>query len=192
MAKKAVKKVGAKKTASKKEVKKAPVKKEAPKKVVVKEAPKTQIVAKKIGKNLIVVIDNKKYTKVNPTESEITSIQTKVLLYNKTKSESKKEELIRLVDKTVAEVEKKIAVKKGIAHVAKKEKKEVKKAEAIQKEIEKDKMALIDELTEKAQEQPLNEEETAKLRKLMKAAGIVEQKTEEKPVVSSYRRSGEH
>lgn len=185
-AKKVVKKENPKKTVKtvKKTVK--PVKKE----VVKKE--ESNIFAKQVGKNLIVIIDGKKYTKIAPTQVELTSIKTKILLFNKTKSTSKKEELMRLIDKTVAIKETKEAVRKGVKTSIKKEVKENKKEIAKIKEVEKDKMGLIDELSEKASKDGLNKEETQKLKELMKLAGFVEATQKVEAVVSSFKRNGEY
>lgn len=194
MAKKAT---PAKKVAAKKVVKKASPKKAAPKKVAVKKEERKKLIAdtisaKQIGKNLIVIIDGKKYTKIAPTTSEITSIKTKILLYNKKNDPSKKEELLRLIDKTVVEKEKKAAVKAGVKAIVKKEAKNERKEVAELKKVEKDKMGLIDELSEKAEKDGLNQEETEKLKRLMKAAGFVEEKQQVQATVAPVRRSGEH
>ena len=56
-----------------------------------------QITARKIGKNLIVMIDNVKYVKVINDVETLESIQNKIKLFNKVNGKSKKQELIDIL-----------------------------------------------------------------------------------------------
>lgn len=80
-----------------------------------------EIKSKQVGKNLIVIIDGKKYTKVGKNTEELQPIKNKILLYNKKNSEALKKTIIKLVDKTVDEKEAKAAKKKGLKKGIKKE-----------------------------------------------------------------------
>lgn len=119
MAKKAVKKEAPKKVAPKKVVKAAP-KKEAAKKAPTKKVLE-QLSAKKVGNNLIIIIDKKKYTKKVDAES-VKRISNKILLYNKNNNQTIKNELLDIFEpsRLVQEVQK--SKEKGL-------KKSLKKAE---------------------------------------------------------------
>jgi hypothetical protein len=94
---------------------------------------KTEIVAKKYGRNLVVVIDNEKRTRVINTDKDKQDeelIKSKITLFNKKNNDLLKEQILNLVDITKESRDKLVAEKKGIKKAIKKE---VKKKE--QKEI---------------------------------------------------------
>lgn len=93
---------------------------------------KETIKAMTVGKNFIVVVDGKKYSK-QVTVEEAKSITNKVLLFNKINSKTKKEEILSLFEKKKQE-EKVLAIKeKGIKKAIKKEVKS--KDKEVKKEI---------------------------------------------------------
>lgn len=115
--------------------KKETTKKVATKKVATKkEVVKKQISFKSVGRNVILLIDNQKYSKAIPEKAQRDNIQALVEAYNKTNSIKKKQEIIELmlVNKTTEKSRKeeilaetpnsakKIAEKKEVKEVAKK------------------------------------------------------------------------
>lgn len=131
---------------------KSPAKKVATK-VAKKEVSKLEdIKATKVGKNLIVMIDKQKHVKANITDKELKSIQTKVLLYNKTKTETRKKDIINLMkseDVKVKEVKETKA--KGIKAAIKKEEKVVKSKTKKQVEEPKDLLSEVRTAHEKGE-----------------------------------------
>ena len=123
---------------------------------------KKEIVAKKYGRNLVVVIDGQKMTKVINTEDDKKveeSIKNKILLYNKKNNDSVKDQIIGLIDTTKQIKEKEVAEKKGIKKAIKKE---VKK-EKVVKKATKSNVNLIEEL----QSKELTKDDVTKLEELL-------------------------
>jgi hypothetical protein len=141
------------------------------------------IVAKKYGRNLVIVIDDKKITKVINTEEDKKieeSVKNKILRYNKKNNEILKDEIIKLIDKTIVENENKIIEKKGI-------KKSIKKEIKSKKNIKKEKLDIITELESKE----LSIDDINKLEKLLQKTKKI-QKTEEIKSTEGIKRKGEY
>ena len=149
---------------------------------------KKQIVAKRYGKNLVVVIDGEKRTRVINTEKDKQDeevIKTKIANYNKKNNQLLLEEIVYLVDTTKREREEKEAREKGAKKAIKKE---VKKGT---KEI-KSKEKSVNELVNTLKGTILNSENIAELENILAKAKGVQKKieTSAKPTKSAYR--GEH
>jgi hypothetical protein len=141
------------------------------------------IVAKKYGRNLVIVIDDKKITKVINTEEDKKieeSVKNKILRYNKKNNEILKDEIIKLIDKTIVENENKIIEKKGI-------KKSIKNEIKSKKNIKKEKLDIITELESKE----LSIDDINKLEKLLQKTKKI-QKTEEIKSTEGIKRKGEY
>lgn len=110
-------------------------KKVVAKKVTVKTSGKVetkeQIKAKKVGKNLVVIIGKTQHVLPNATKAQIDKISTKVVTFNKSNSETRKNDILQLL-KTEATKEKetKVTKAKGVKAVIKKVVKTTKKSEA--------------------------------------------------------------
>lgn len=85
-----------------------------------------QIKAKQVGLNMIVVINEQKYSK-KCTKEEIDSIKNKILLYNKKPTKTLENQLIKMFDKTIEKKEIEKAKAKGIKKTIKKTTAKVKK-----------------------------------------------------------------
>ncbi len=152
-------------------------------------ATKETITAKQIGKNLIVVIDGKKHTKVCNTKEEIEPIKNKILLFNKRNSASLKKEILSLVDKSIGEKDKKDAKTKGLKKSLKKVVKKASVKTAKKAKVEKD---LIAGLKEKSESEGLDADEVTQLEELIRKNKKVIAK--EEPAVTApveRQRSGE-
>lgn len=149
---------------------------------------KKQIVAKRYGKNLVVVIDGEKRTRVINTEKDKQDeevIKTKIANYNKKNNQLLLEEIIYLVDTTKREREEKEAREKGTKKAIKKEvKKGTKEAKSKEKSV--------NDLVNTLRSTKLNSENIAELENILAKAKGVQKKTETpaKPTKSAY--SGEH
>jgi uncharacterized protein YlzI (FlbEa/FlbD family) len=154
------KKVSTKKVATKKTpVKKDTVKKEVIKKEVIKQK---EIKAQLIAKNLITLIDGKKYVLKTPSANVVKSITNKIKLYNKKNSDMLLEEILLLVDVKIVEEQKKEAIKKGI-------KKEIKISEKKTKtKVEVPTLSLAEQIKTKLASNDLSEQERKELRNLLK------------------------
>lgn len=153
-------------------------------------ATKETITAKQIGKNLIVVIDGKKHTKVCNKKEEIEPIKNKILLFNKRNSATLKKEILLLVDKTIVEKETKTAKAKGVKKSLKTEKKKATKTTVKKAKVEKD---LIQGLVEKSESEGLDAEEVTKLEELIRKNKKVIAKEEKAPEAPpERRRTGEY
>jgi uncharacterized membrane protein len=153
--KKATKKVPAKKVAVK----------VAPKEVVKKEVVKQrEIKAQMVAKNFICMIDGNKKVLKNPTEAQIKTLTNKVKLYNKKNTDALLEEIILLVDVTVAIEETKKATTKGLEKILKKEKKTTKTKETIIAPV----LTLAEQIKAKLASNDLSEQERKELRALLK------------------------
>lgn len=157
MAKKDEKKEAPKKAAPKK----APVKKATAKKVV---EPQKEIKAQMVAKNLVCMIDGQKKVLKNPSDADVKIISNKVKLYNKKNSDTLLEEIILLVDKTVAEDNTKVAKTKGLEKIIKKEGKAKGKKEAAVAPT----LSLAEQIKAKLASNDLSEQERKELRGLLK------------------------
>lgn len=149
---------------------------------------KKQIVAKRYGKNLVVLIDGEKRTRVINTEKDKQDeevIKTKIANYNKKNNQLLLEEIVYLVDTTKREREEKEAREKGAKKAIKKE---VKKGT---KEV-KSKEKSVNDLVNTLKSTTLNSENIAELENILAKAKGVQKKIETpaKPTESAYR--GEH
>ena len=149
---------------------------------------KKQIVAKRYGKNLVVVIDGEKRTRVINTEKDKQDeevIKTKIANYNKKNNQLLLEEIVYLVDTTKREREEKEAREKGAKKAIKKE---VKKSTKEAKSKEKSVNGLVNTL----KNTELNSENIAELENILAKAKGVQKKIETpaKPTKSAY--TGEH
>lgn len=145
-----------------------------------------EIVAKRYGLNLVVMIEGRKITRVIKTDKDKEDevlIKNKILLYNKRNNKNLLQEIINLVDTRKAEVEKQEAEKKGLKKAIKKETKK----EKVSKKVKEEKVNLIDEL-EKTE---LSKEDTARLEALLNKTKSTQKKEEVKPVVAATKRTGE-
>lgn len=148
---------------------------------------KTEIVAKKYGRNLVVVIDGTKRTRVIATEADKKDeevIKDKITRFNKKNSDKLLNEIINLVDPSNKEKEIIEAKKKGIKKAIKKE---VKKEAKQTKEKAKSTSELIDELSKTE----LTGEDSAKLEKLLNKGKQVKEVTTVPTTVTKSPRRGE-
>lgn len=149
---------------------------------------KKQIVAKRYGKNLVVVIDGEKRTRVINTEKDKQDeevIKTKIANYNKKNNQLLLEEIVYLVDTTKREREEKEAREKGTKKAIKKEvKKGTKEAKSKEKSV--------NDLVNTLKSTKLNSENIAELENILAKAKGVQKKIETpaKPTKSAY--TGEH
>lgn len=152
---------------------------------------KKEIVAKRYGKNLVVMIDGGKITRVIDTDKdkkdEVT-IKTKIALYNKKNSKELKDQIIDLVDVKKKEKDKKLAEKKGVKKAIKKEAKTTTKNKKEAKEVVKSKSELIKELGGKE----LTEDDAAELQALLDKIKNKEKQTETSAKVAPQLRTGEY
>lgn len=149
-----------------------------------------QIKAQKVGKNLIIVIDNKKLVKKDITDKEEVSIKNKILLFNKKPNETLKKSIINLVDKTIEVKAKKEALKKGL-------KKSIKKQPKAKKEVKRTIDTLINKIkTSEIKRDNLTPDEISNLAAFFKAllekAKKIEEKIEEKAITTQQPRKGEY
>ena len=121
-----------------------------------------EIKAKQVGKNVIVIIDNQKFTKVCTAE-EATTLKNKILLFNKKNSKSLKEQILKLVDKSIKVKEEKEAKTKGIKKALKKVTKSVKSKF---KKVES--KSLVEQVETEFKEGNFSEEEIKRLEDLLK------------------------
>lgn len=160
--KEAPKKVAAKKTESKKApTKKVAVKKETVKKVVEKQ---NEIKAQMVAKNLITIIDGKKFVLKSPAADVVKSVTNKIKLYNKKNSDMLLEEIMLIVDVKIEETNKKEATKKGLEKVIKKEAKKDKTKTAVIAPT----LSLAEQIKAKLASNDLSEQERKELRALLK------------------------
>jgi hypothetical protein len=149
---------------------------------------KDEIVAKKYGRNLIVVIDGKKITRVINTDKDKkdeVSIKNKILLYNKKNNTLLKEQIIALVDSTKASKDEEVAVKKGLKQAIKKETKTSSKKS---KEIIKSSSDLINAI----EKQDLTEDDVIRLNEILAKSKVNQKQTKSEPVVTKSPRQGEY
>lgn len=110
------------------------------------KSKKEEIKAKKIGKNLVVMIDGDKLVKPNITDKDLKSITTKILIFNKTNTPSKKKEIVEAMKTEVVKAkEVKAVVKKGITKAIKKEVKKSPKKSQKEVDVEQDLIAKVRE-----------------------------------------------
>jgi len=147
---------------------------------------KDEIVAKKYGRNLIVVIDGEKKTKVINTDKDKKdeeSIKNKIALYNKKNNELIKESILSLIDGNKAKNDEVIAKKKGLKKAIKKE---TKKKDA--KQIIKSNSILIDEI----QQSDLTKEDVEKLEKILNKNKANQKATSTPAHTTSSPKRGEY
>lgn len=140
---------------------------------------KKEIVAKRYGKNLVVVVDGEKRTRVITTPEDKKAeevIKNKITLYNKKNSKTLLEEIMYLVDTTKREKEVEEAKKKGIKKSIKKEVKKVKAKKEVNTTAN-----LIDEI----EKSNLTDADTAKLEAILAKAKGVKKQTESVPAVTA-------
>ena len=155
--KKTVKKVATKK------VVKTPVKVTVVKKATVKEVVKQkEIKAQMVAKNFVTMIDGKKKVLKAPTEVQVKTLTNKIKLYNKKNSNLLLNEIILLVDVTVAVEETKKATAKGLEKILKKENKKG-KGRVIAPIL-----SLAEQIKNKLASNDLSEQERKELRALLK------------------------
>lgn len=146
-----------------------------------KETTKEEIKLKQIGKNFITVVDNKKYTLVNPSKKVLETLKTKILIFNKRNSGIKKKEILEIVDiKTQKEEVLKTKVK-GIIKVLKKDTKKRKstKTKEVVKTLEQIEVDLISKVETAFNNKELTEEEIKRLEDLLAQKKIaIEEKKE--------------
>ena len=148
---------------------------------------KTEIVAKRYGRNLVVVIDGVKKTRVISTPEDKQDeelIKNKIQFFNKKNNALLKGEILRLVDVTVAEKEKVEARTKGIK-------------KAIKKEIKKDKVAVKAvkskaSLTSELNAKDLSADDVAKLETLLASAKKVQAATNVPATTTKSPKRGEY
>ena len=149
---------------------------------------KKQIVAKRYGKNLVVVIDGEKRTRVINTEKDKQDeevIKTKIANYNKKNNQLLLEEIVYLVDTTKREREEKEAREKGAKKAIKKE---VKKSTKEAKSKEKSVNGLVNTL----KNTELNSENIAELENILAKAKGVQKKIETPAKLTTSAYKGEH
>ncbi len=123
-----------------------------------------QITARKIGKNLIDMIDNVKYVKVINDVETLESIQNKIKLFNKVNGKSKKQELIDILSpEKVKEKATKSIIKKIEKTIKEKNVVIKKKSKAVTSEA-----SLADQIKAKIADGSLTSENKAELRRLLK------------------------
>jgi len=152
---------------------------------------KKEIIAKRYGKNLVVMIDGTKITRVIDTDKDKkdeVSIKNKILLYNKKNSKELKDQIIALVDTKKKEKEKKVAEKKGLKKSIKKEAKATTKNKKEQKQVVKSKSELIKELGKKE----LTTEDAAELQAILDKIANKEKETKVEPTVTSVPKKKEY
>lgn len=147
---------------------------------------KNEIVAKKYGRNLIVVIDDVKKTKVITTDKDKkdeVSIKNKIALYNKKNNKLIKDEIIYLIDGNKAKNDELVAKKKGLKKAIKKEvkNKEVKKA-----------IKSNADLIQEIESSNLTKDDTERLENILSKAKSNQKQTTVAPTVSSTPRRGEY
>lgn len=123
-----------------------------------------KLTAKQVGKNIIVMINGEKKTKVTKDKKEADSIKKKIELYNKNPNEARLNQIVDIFDKVKKEKEKKEAKKKGIKKAIKKEKKGEKK-ETKKREV---KRASVADIISKAESKLLSDDEIKRLENLIK------------------------
>lgn len=149
---------------------------------------KKQIVAKRYGKNLVVVIDGEKRTRVINTEKDKQDeevIKTKIANYNKKNNQLLLEEIVYLVDVTKREREEKEAREKGTKKAIKKEvKKGTKEAKSNEKSV--------NDLVNTLKGTKLNSENIAELENILAKAKGVQEKIETPAKLTTSAYKGEH
>jgi hypothetical protein len=99
----------------------------------------SEIVAKKYGRNLVIVIDGVKKTKIINTDKDKKdeeSIKNKILLYNKKNNKMLKEEILYLIDSNKAKNDEVEAKAKGLKKSIKKETKKLESKQIIKSNID--------------------------------------------------------
>jgi len=99
----------------------------------------SEIVAKKYGRNLVIVIDGVKKTKIINTDKDKKdeeSIKNKILLYNKKNNKMLKEEILYLIDTNKAKNDEVEAKAKGLKKSIKKETKKLESKQIIKSNID--------------------------------------------------------
>ncbi len=97
------------------------------------EEKKVDIKAKKVAKNLVVMVGTKKFIVPNVTDKEVDSIQNKILLYNKNKSDNNRQKIMDIIDISTKIEDKEKSEIKGLKKVVKKAEKEEKSKIPIKK-----------------------------------------------------------
>ncbi len=146
-----------------------------------------KIVAKKYGRNLVVVIDSQKMTKVINTDDDKKieeSIKNKILLYNKKNNESIKEQIISLINSTKSVKEKEIAERKGI--------KKAIKTETKKEKVSKNTIKPISKLISELEVSEITEDDAKKLQELINKNKALWKDTEIKPKTTQTPRRGEY
>lgn len=149
---------------------------------------KTEIVAKRFGRNLVVVINGEKKTRVINTEKDKKDeelIKNKITLYNKKNNKLLLDDIMYLVDTAKREKEEVEAKTKGIKKAIKKTvKKETKKTE---KQIVKTATQLIEEIENSV----LDKDNISKLEDILRNAKINKKQTSTTPVNTKTPKPGE-
>lgn len=147
-----------------------------------------------IGQNIIVVIDNEKYSKKVIEKEDREKIKNKITLFNKQNSDSRKKDIIKIFTKKTEEKEKKESVKKGIKKQIKKVTKESKKQNKEIEQFVEEKRSALDLLKEKKEKGELTDEDRKKIRALLDIYEKIDKKEETiiPAQIHSVRRSGEH
>ncbi len=161
-------------------------------------AQKDQITVKKVGRNVIVIVDKKKYSKQIADADERQSFVEQVEAYNKRNSKAKKEAILDIVDKTRA-------VKKEKKGKIVKAKKEVKKAtkgkdkgkgkakvKKVARKVKDTLSAKAKDIADRIKSGNLDSKEKTALRKLLGESKDAAAATVPKATTSSRRTSGEH
>lgn len=147
---------------------------------------KDGIIAKKYGRNLIVVIDGQKKTRVIITDNDKKdeqSIKNKILLYNKKNNKLIKEEILYLIDGNKAKNDNLNAEKKGLKKSIKKETKNKKV-----KEVIKSNSNLIEEI----ENSDLSEKDVERLEKLLNKSKANQKQIEQPSVTTKTPKRGEY
>lgn len=147
---------------------------------------KNAIVAKKYGRNLVVVIDGEKKTRVIVTDKDKKdeeSIKNKITLYNKKNNDLIKQEILYLVDSNKSKNDEVKAKTKGLK---KSIKKEVKNKEI--KQIVKSNSSLIEEI----ETSDLTSDDVAKLEKILAKTKSNQKQTASPAHTTSTPRRGEY
>ena len=151
---------------------------------------KTEIVAKQYGRNLVVVINGVKKTRVINTpedKKDAELIKNKVILFNKKNNNLLLEEINYLIDPTLKEKDTIKAKEKGIKKSIKKEiKKETKSKTTKKKDI------AVNDLVNTLRTSKLSSDDISQLEEILNKAKGVKEATKASVTETKTRRTGEY
>lgn len=146
-----------------------------------------QIVAKRYGRNFVITIENKKYTKVIKEPGEDKPIIELIEEYNKRNTKKALDELIKLIAPKKEEL---LSKKKELQNNKKKIEKKIKTIKEKKSEVENE-INTKDHLKALASKENLSDDEIKELESILQKYRKIESVVKPTPIKHSEKRTGE-